>query len=259
MTPTLFYRTNGDIGEIVLNQPVKRNAISAAMWAGLQEAATAAGADANASVIVIRGEGGHFAAGADIDEFEKVYATTESARAYTRVMLDALAAVEALPKPTLAAIRGACIGGGCSIALACDFRFAAETAKIGVTPGKLGLVYSVADTRRLVAAVGESHAKDLLLTGRLVDAGEAKAMGFANRVLPDNALDAEVAAFCRDLAGVSRWSTRATKEMLRLLKTGAADDDAEAAALLVSAFTHADFGEGYRAFLEKRKPSFPTR
>jgi enoyl-CoA hydratase/carnithine racemase len=255
MTPALSYRTKGNIGEIVLNQPGKRNAISAAMWAGLQEAATAAGADSNAAVIVIRGEGDHFAAGADIDEFEKVYATTETARAYTRVMLDALAAVEALPKPTLAAIRGACVGGGCSIALACDFRFAAETAKIGVTPAKLGLVYSLADTRRLVAAVGESHAKDLLLTGRLIDAEEAKAIGFANRVLPDVAFDAEIAVFCCDLAGVSRWSTHAAKKMLRLLKAGAADDDADAAALLADGFTNPDF----RAFLEKRKPNFPTR
>jgi enoyl-CoA hydratase/carnithine racemase len=259
MTPPLSYRINGEIGEIVLNQPGKRNAISAAMWAGLHEAATAAGADPNAAVIVIRGEGGHFAAGADIDEFEKVYETAASARAYTHIMIRALAAIEALPKPTLAAIRGACVGGGCSIALACDFRFASQTAKIGVTPAKLGLVYSLADTRRLVAAVGESHAKDLLLTGRLIEADEAKAMGFANRVLKDDTLDTEVAAFCRDLADVSRWSTRATKEMLRRLKTGAADEDADAAALLAAGFTNPDFREGYRAFLEKRKPHFPTR
>ena len=252
----LIFRSGSPIGEIVLNQPQKRNAISAAMWGALKEAVAAAEADAAVKAIVIRGEGDHFAAGADISEFAKVYETAESAKAYTLSMLDALKALEGCAKPTLTQIRGACVGGGCSIALACDFRFAGASARFGVTPGKLGLVYSLADTRRLTAVAGEGGAKDLLLTGRLVGAEEALSMGLCDRLYPDDALAGEVAAFAGQIAALSQWSVRATKETLRLLKNGAVDDDPQAMQLMLAAFEGEDFKEGYQAFLEKRAPKF---
>ena len=260
MTDTpLIYRSGSPIGEIILNQPAKRNAISAAMWAQLGDAVAKAASDETVKVLVIRGEGEHFAAGADISEFAQVYETPEKAQRYTLTMLDALKALEACAKPTIAQIKGSCVGGGCSIALACDFRFAGASARFGVTPGKLGLVYSLADTRRLAATVGDGGAKDLLLTGRLIDVEEANHIGLCDRLYHDAELEGGVREFASQIASVSQWSVRATKKTLRMLKDGLADDDPQAMALMLEAFEGADFQEGYKAFLEKRKPDFPTK
>ncbi len=258
MTETLQYRPGSPIGEIILNQPSKRNAINADMWRGLGETVAKATADASVKVVVVRGQGDHFAAGADISEFEQTYATTQSAARYTQTMLDSLAALEHCPKPTIAMIRGSCVGGGCSIALACDFRFASDTARFGATPGKLGLVYSLADTRRLVQTVGVSGAKDLLFTGRLIDASEAQAMGLCDRIYRDDAVETETQAYAQSIASTSQWSARATKRTFQMLSDGVADDDEAAMKIMLEAFEGADFKEGYRAFLEKRKPKFPT-
>lgn len=248
--------SRGVVGEIVLAQPEKRNAISAAMWRDLGDAAAAAAADPDARLVVVSGEGEHFAAGADITEFERVYATAESAETYTRAMLDGLAALDRLPKPTVAAVRGACVGGGCSIASACDFRFAGASARFAVTPGKLGLVYSLADTRRLVRAAGIQGAKDLLMTGRMIGAEEAFAIGLVDRLYADENLAEGVAAFATEVRALSPWSVAATKETFRLLRDGAGDDDATAMRLMLAAFEGEDFREGWRAFLEKRPPKF---
>lgn len=260
MTETpLIYRSGSPIGEIVLNQPAKRNAISAVMWEGLKEAVAKAENDESVKVLILRGEGDHFAAGADISEFAQVYETSDKAQRYTQTMLDALKALETCAKPTIAQIKGSCVGGGCSITLACDFRFAATSARFGVTPGKLGLVYSLADTRRLASTVGEGGAKDLLLTGRLIDAEEAYQMKLCDRLFQDNVLKDETAGFAAQIASVSQWSVRATKKTLRMLKDGLADDDPKGMELMLEAFEGADFQEGYKAFLEKRKPDFPTK
>ena len=258
-TTTLIYRSRAPIGEIILNQPAKRNAISAEMWTQLAEAVAQATDDEDVKVLVIRGEGDHFAAGADISEFAQVYETTAKARRYTETMLAALQALETCVKPTIAQIKGSCVGGGCSIALACDFRFASASARFGVTPGKLGLVYSLADTRRLVAAVGVGGAKDLLLTGRLIGSEEARQMGLCDRLYDDAKLENETAGFVSQIAALSQWSARATAKTLRMLKGGLADDDPKAMSLMLEAFEGADFQEGYKAFLEKRKPDFPTK
>jgi enoyl-CoA hydratase/carnithine racemase len=254
---SLTYRKGAPFGEIILDAPKRRNAISAAMWAALADAAAEAEKDAGARVVVVRGAGGHFAAGADISEFERVYKTPADAERYTTTMLAALAALEALPKPTLALVRGACVGGGTSIALACDLRFAAPSARFGVTPGKLGLVYSLEDTRRLAAAVGAAAAKELLFSGRLVAGEEAAAIGLADRLYAEEEIDDAALAFARLVEETAPSSARATKEMFRLLKAGAADGDARASALMAASFASADFREGYRAFLEKRRPKFP--
>jgi enoyl-CoA hydratase/carnithine racemase len=259
MSPALTYLPGAPVGQIILSQPLKRNAISAAMWTALADAVAAAEQDEGAALVVIRGDGGHFASGADITEFAKVYETPQSAEQYTRVMLAGLSALENCRRPTLAAIRGACVGGGCSIALACDFRFASDNATFAITPARLGLVYSLADTRRLVGAVGAAAAKEMLFTGRTLTASEAAAIGLVSHCFADDALDEAVKAFAEALAPTSRFSIDQTKKMMSLLEQGAGDDDARAMALLVQSFSGADFAEGFRAFLDKRKPRFPTR
>lgn len=256
-TGTLCYRPGTPIGEIVLDAPKRRNAVSAAMWKRLTSAVAEAERDLGARLVVVRGEGGHFAAGADITEFERLYKATKDAERYAEIMHAGLAALERLNKPTLAVVRGACVGGGASIALACDLRFAAPSARFGVTPGKLGLVYSLGDTRRLVAAIGAASAKDLIFTGRLLSGEEAAAIGLADRLYEEEELGEAALAFARLVAETAPSSAQATKEMFRLLKEGAADGDARAKALVIAAYSSADFREGYRAFLEKRRPKFP--
>lgn len=259
MSDALLYQSGSPASEIILSQPSKRNAINAAMWRSLGDVVRQGEADTDAKVLVVRGEGDHFAAGADITEFEKTYATRDSAAAYTQTMLAGLDVLANCTKPTIAMIHGACVGGGCSIALSCDFRFAGKSARMGVTPGKLGLVYALADTRRLAATVGVSSAKDLLFTGRLVDAAEAQAMRLCDRVYLDDSLRAETLKFAQQIAETSQWSVRATKRTIEMLENDVQDASDDAMAIMLDSFSGADFREGYRAFLNKRKPNFPTK
>ncbi len=173
MTSPLYLKPGDPIGEIILDRPDKRNALSIAMWAALPGLISEACARPDIKVLIIHGgPSGSFAAGADISEFSRIYDTRDRARDSGAVIAAALAAVENCRKPILSAIEGACVGGGVSLALATDFRIAASTARLGITPARLGLVYPPSDTRRLLAAVGESVAKDLLFTGRILPADD---------------------------------------------------------------------------------------
>jgi enoyl-CoA hydratase/carnithine racemase len=246
----------GATAHLILNRPEKRNALNAAMWGAMPGLLDSALAHDTVRLLVVSGSGGSFAAGADISEFEEVYATPERAEAYSRSIAAALDGLAAFPLPTLAMIEGACVGGGCGLALACDMRFAAEGARFGITPGKLGLVYTLNDTARLVRAVGVSTAKDMLFSGRLLDAQEAFAAGLINRLVPVERLTGEVEAYASLLAATSPNSAKVTKKLIALIEAGQAEDDDATRALFLEAFTSADFQEGYRAFLDKRSPEF---
>lgn len=250
---------DGAAAHLVLNKPEKKNALSEAMWRAIPKLLAEAEADPAVRLLVVRGEGGAFAAGADISEFEEVYATAERAADYSRAIAAALDGLAAFPRPTVAAIEGACVGGGCGIALACDMRFAAHGAKFGITPGKLGLVYTLNDTRRLIDAVGVSAAKDILFTGRILASDEALSLGLIDRLTAPEALMDEVAAFTDQVAVTSAVSARITKQIIARIQAGQAEDDAETRKLFLDAFQGADFQEGYRAFLAKRKPDFKGR
>ncbi|MEM9705995.1 MAG: enoyl-CoA hydratase-related protein [Pseudomonadota bacterium] len=255
-SPLLNYQVSDALAIITLNQPEKRNAISAAMWSGIPALIEKANKDQTVEIIVIEGADGHFAAGADISEFESVYATTEKATEYTVTMLKALRVLERSAKPTIAKIRGACVGGGMSIALACDFRYADNSARLGITPSKLGLVYSADDTRRLVQTVGSGAAKRLLMTAEIISADAAEALGLVDIVVAADRLESEISGFAQAISGKSQWSVRATKRMFQHLAPG---EDKAAMALMLEAFDGPDFQEGYKAFLAKRKPDFPFR
>ncbi len=257
MTQSIRLDVNAAFAEIVLNKPEKRNALSVDMWAAIPDLVAAATNNPDVKVLIIHGgEAGAFAAGADISEFEEIYATRESAKASGDTIAAALDAVEDCPKPTLAAIDGACVGGGVSLAMACDLRVASAGSKFGVTPGKLGLVYPAGDTRRLLAAIGPSATKDILFTGRIFPAEEAKAMGLIDRLADPGEGLLEARAFAEQIAAISQWSTRATKRMIKGLQGGWNDKDPEAADLFLEGFSNEDFKDGYKAFLEKRAPNF---
>lgn len=243
------------LAEIVLNKPERRNALSVDMWAAIPGLVAEANANPEVKLILLHGG----TAGADISEFETIYATTDAARASGQHIADALNAIETSEKPVIAAIEGACVGGGVSLAMAADLRIAGADAKFGVTPGKLGLVYPAGDTRRLLAAIGPGATKDILFTGRIFSAEEAKSIGLIDRlVAPGTALDA-ARAWAGEIAAVSQWSVRAIKRMIRGLQNGWTEETEDAQALFLHGFANEDFKEGYKAFLEKRAASFTYR
>jgi enoyl-CoA hydratase/carnithine racemase len=252
----LFLTFHAAHAELTFNRPAKRNALNLDMWEGIPRILREAMANPQVRALVLNGAGGVFSAGADIAEFETTYGTAEAALANHRLMQAAMAALEDFPLPTIAMIEGPCVGGGCGLALCCDLRFAAPSARFGITPAKLGLVYGVGDTRRLVQAVGLSAAKDILFSGRLMDAIEAKALGLVDRVIPQDALESETLDYVETLAGASSFSARSTKAIMGRLREGAVIDDEASRALFASAFAGEDFKEGFAAFQEKRPPDF---
>lgn len=257
MTASIRLDFAAPLAEIVLNKPEKRNALSVDMWAAIPGLVEQAIADPDTKVLIIHGgDAGAFAAGADISEFEVTYATKDSAKAAGDAIAAALDAIEACPKPTIAAIDGACVGGGVSLAMACDLRVASTNSKFGVTPGKLGLVYPAGDTRRLLQAIGPGATKDVLFTGRIFMAAEAKEMKLVDRLADDGTGLQAAREFASNIAAISQWSTRATKQMIKGLQAGWDDAEPDAAELFLQGFSNEDFQDGYKAFLEKRAPNF---
>lgn len=254
--PAVYLDREGAVGTIHLNRPDKRNALSMAMWQALMDAVEQADADPLIKVIVVTGEGQAFAAGADIDEFKQTFTDPKAAEAVADITYRSQKRLHRNAKPTIAKIRGACVGGGCGLALCCDLRFADSTAKLGITPGKLGLIYTLADTKRLVDAVGPSKAKDILYTGRILGAEEALKIGLIDRLVAPEALDQAVADYAAEIAAASQFSARGTKQIIQMILDGVEDDTAATRQLFVDAFKGADFKEGFTAFGEKRKPKF---
>lgn len=255
--PAIYLEKDGPIGWLILNQPAKRNALSKAMWAAIPGLLENAANDKSIRVVVVRGiDQRAFAAGADISEFEAVHATPDSSQAYNRIVQTAEKQLARFEKPTIAMIQGSCVGGGCGIAVACDLRFADETARFGIPPAKLGLVYSLDDTKLVVDKIGPAKALDMLYTGRLVGAPEALQIGLIDRVLPSGEIEDETRAYCITIAENSQFTVRATKKIVRMILDGTATDTQETLKMFDEAFRGEDYVEGRTAFMEKRKAKF---
>jgi enoyl-CoA hydratase/carnithine racemase len=256
MTDGLGMAVADKVGTIMLNRPACRNAISQAMWAGLPALIGELAAAPAVRVIVIRGAGGNFSGGADIAEFGKVYASRTASAEYAAVMAGAMAAICACEKPVIAAIEGFCIGGAVGMTLCCDLSFADAAAQFAITPARLGLAYSFADTSRLVARVGAAAAKDLLFSGRRVAAPEALQMRLVDRVSATGGVAAEVAAYAQELAGNSLASIKVAKTFIARAEAGQVAEDAATLAAYLDILEQPDFQEGRRAFAGKVKPEF---
>jgi enoyl-CoA hydratase/carnithine racemase len=243
MEPQLLHGVADAVATVVIEHPVKRNAMTAAMWRTLPPLLDSLAADPAVRVLVLTGAGGTFCAGADISTLR------DSSEEAQRLAVAAEEALAAFPKPTLAAIRGYCVGGGAQLAAACDLRFAEEGALFGVTPARLGIVYPSSSTRRLTALVGPATAKYLLFSGEFIDAERALRTGLVDEVLTEGELDKRVAEFTRILASRSQLTQAAAKEFA----DGRADRDAHWAE---QARSGADTAEGVAAFLEGRQPRF---
>ncbi|RSS80919.1 enoyl-CoA hydratase/isomerase family protein [Streptomyces sp. WAC06614] len=242
MDAQLMHSVTDGVATLTLSHPAKRNAMTAAMWRALPELLAGLAADPAVRVVVLTGAGGTFCAGADISSLTG----NEDPQALAVAAEEALAA---FPKPTLAAIRGFCVGGGSQLAAACDLRFAEEGASFGVTPAKLGIVYPASSTRRLAALIGPAATKYLLFSAELIDAERALRVGLVDELLPAGELDRRVAAFTRILAERSQLTQAAAKEFTG----GRTDRDAYWAE---QARGSGDTAEGVAAFLERRAPRF---
>ena len=255
----LLYETRDGIGFVTLNRPQARNALTFPMYERLREIALAAGEDPDLRAIVITGAGEKaFAAGTDIAQFRS-FSTPQDALDYEERIDRVLVALEECPKPTIAAIAGACTGGGAAIAAACDLRIAAANARIGFPIARtLGNCLSMANYGRLAALIGPARVIDLIYTARLVEAEEAKAIGLLSEVLPDHAaLQARAAALAATIAGHAPLTLRATKEAMRRLRLAARQVEGDD--LVTMCFTSNDFREGVANFLAKRPMAWSGR
>ncbi len=254
----LRLEVEGSVATLILNRPQARNALNLAMWRALPELLADLEGRREVRALVVRGAGGHFASGADISEFDEVFADHARALAYGRLLETATAALAAFDRPVVAVIEGYCIGAGLAVALACDLRIAAATARLGAPPAKLGLIYSLADTRRLVQAVGASAAKAMLFTAALRSAPEALALGLVDEVHAVEALKAQAQARVAGLCALSPWSIRTAKAMVGRVLDGQLEDTDETRGWFADAVEGADFAEGVAAFRAKRAPEFPN-
>jgi enoyl-CoA hydratase/carnithine racemase len=251
-----FKMIEAGIGELVLSQPKKRNALNAEMWAALPDVLNTAANTKGIKTLIVRGDGDHFASGADISEFETLYATEASARKISDDIAAGFKSLAEFPHPVVAQVRGACVGGGCGLSLCCDLRFADTTSKFAITPAKLGLVYPFSDIQRLIETVGVSNAKDILFSARIMHAEEALNIGLINRLLAPEELEQHVLDYARGLTALSKQSAITTKKMFTAHFKGQRQETIESEAWFLEGFSSRDFQEGYKAFLEKRKPDF---
>ncbi len=233
---------------VTISNPAKRNAMTTGMWRELPLLLDRLAADPAVRVLVLTGAAGTFCAGADIAGLRD-----QPDPGTTAVVAEE--ALAAFPKPTIAVIRGTCVGGGCQLAVACDLRFAAYGARFGVPPAKLGIVYPASTTRRLAALVGPSSAKYLLFSAELIDAERALRTGLIDELLPDDALDARVAAFTATLAARSQLTQTAAKEFIDVPSHLPLPGD-RIAHWERQVRDSGEGAEGMTAFLERREPKF---
>ena len=258
-TDDLIYEVRDGVGWIIFNRPKARNALTFAMYEGTAEICRNAGTGEEVAAIVICGAGDKaFAAGTDISQF-KDFSSAEDAFSYEENGNRMMADIERCPVPTIAAIHGACTGGGAAVAASCDIRLTAADLKFGFPIARtLGNCLSNENLRRLSWLVGPARVSEMLLTARLVGAEEAKAIGLVSEVLPDrDKVMARAAALAETLKTHAPITMRVTKEALRRLRSsGAVPEDRD---LIEAAYTSADFREGMSAFLEKRRPNWKNR
>lgn len=245
----------GTVARISIQRPEKRNALATRHWAAV-EAALDSIAHSAAQVVVLSGSPGAFSAGADIEELGGLLNSPEAFAANNAQVQRTQLKLQRLPQTTLAVIDGVCVGGGLGLALACDLRLASQRSRFAITPAKLGLVYSPDDSRRLVNAVGMARARELLLTGRLLDAATALQWGLVNEVTEADALIAAEASLLQSLLSTSGQARGGIKQVLGHLGGDAAIGLAQAEAAFHRAFASDDFAEGANAFMEKRAPAF---
>jgi enoyl-CoA hydratase len=252
----LLVETRGAVGIVTLNRPKALNALNTALIDELNQAIAGFEADDAVGAIVLTGSEKAFAAGADIKEMQ----SRSYVDAYLGDFLTSWDKLAACRKPVIAAVSGYALGGGCELAMMCDFIIAADTAKFGQPEIQLGVMPGAGGTQRLTRAVGKSKAMDMILTGRMMDAEEAERAGLVSRIVPAADLLAEAVKVAGKIAGMSRPSALMAKESVnRAYETTLAEGVRFERRLFQSMFATEDQKEGMTAFVEKRQPAFRNR
>jgi enoyl-CoA hydratase/carnithine racemase len=261
VTPGFVHVTaTGEFATVTLDSPGKLNAISESMWQALARTFAATVHEPHLRAVVIRGAGHNFAAGADIDEFERVRGDAASGRRYhLETIANALEAIAACPVPVLAAIEGVCVGGGLEVAVACDLRLAADGARLGAPVGRIGFPLALPELVPLLRLVGPGVASELLLEGRLLDAEEAAARGLVTRVVPGARFEDEVQHCLTRIAAGSPRAARENKANLRRLAANGGRYTEHELDESFGFLESEDYREGVAAFVGKRTAKFSGR
>lgn len=261
LTEKLLAIKEGHIGWIVFNNPEKHNAVSMDMWQSVPMAFDAFNSDPDIRVIILKGAGEKaFVSGADISQFKERRSSPEAVAEYNAASDNASEAIRSSPKPTIAMVRGYCIGGGAATATNCDMRIASDDAKFGVPAGKLGLGYRYSGVKRLTDLVGPQFTAEIFFTARQFNAQEALTMGLVNRVVPAAELERYVRDYAETIARNAPLTLAAIKRAL--IEYGKDDRERDLALcdkMVNDCFASADYKEGQTAFMEKRKPVFSGR
>ena len=254
----LVVERRGAVGWIVFDQPAKRNAINGAMWRGIPEAMARFDADREVRCVALRGAGTEaFSAGADISEFEANRSQQSAVAEYDGLLDKVLHSIQGSRKPSLAMIHGFCMGGGLEVALACDLRYCGAGAQFGIPAAKLGLAYNIEGHKRLLETVGHARAREIMFLGKRYSAQQALAMGLVHEVLDDSMLEKHVTDVLEILSGNAPLAIANSKTIIEeFVKSSGAPDVARMEAAIERCAKSADYKEGRRAFMEKRKPAF---
>ncbi len=245
------------IARIELNRAEKHNALTQSMWEDIITACDIVGSKKSVRVLIISGAGEKaFSAGADIEELRLIIEDSHRLTQNNKVVQLAQQKLESLPCTTIAQINGVCMGGGLGLALACDFRVCADNAQFAITPAKLGLLYSIEDTRRLVNIVGVARAKEMLYLGKPLNATIADQIGLVNQVTSQDSLIQICNELATEIKSVSGYSVTGMKKTIGYLTGSLKNDETHIRGLFDQAFTEADFIEGSQAFLQKRPAKF---
>ena len=257
-TDKMLSRKEGGVGYLTFNNPERHNAVSLEMWEAASGILADFAADKAIRVVVLTGAGGKaFVSGADISKFESERSNKENIDRYNVAVDKANTAVYEFPKPTIAMIRGYCIGGGVGLALCCDLRICSDNSKFGVPAAKLGLGYGFTGIKKLVDVVGPSFAKEIFYTARQFTAPEALAMGLVNRMLPEGELEKYVKEYADTISGNAPMTVDAVKFIVgEVVKPESKRNMQKCADLVAACFASKDYIEGRKAFMEKRKPAF---
>ena len=255
---SLVVEKKGAIGWIVFNQPQKRNAINGAMWRGIPAAMKQFDADTDVRCVAFRGAGSEaFSAGADISEFQKIRAERQSVSQYDGLLDEVLHSIQDSRKPSLAMIHGFCMGGGLEVALACDLRYCGKSAQFAIPAAKLGLAYNVEGHKRLLETVGHARAREIMFLGGRYDAAQGLAMGLVHRVVADAQLEELVNSVLKILCENAPLAIANSKTIIEeYVKATGLPDQKVMDAAIDRAARSADYEEGRKAFMEKRKPRF---
>jgi len=249
------------VGVITFNNPEKRNAMSLDMWEGLGSALVELRDDPEVRIVIMVGAGDKaFVSGADISQFEKTRHNAEASEEYSKKSAAQRALLADYPKPTIASIRGFCLGGGMQVAMLADIRFASENSQFGIPAAKLGIAYGYDGLKHLVSLVGPSWARLIMYTGMRIDSAEALRIGLVDRVVPDTELWNATSEIARTISGNAPLAIKAAKiTIAQILKDPDKRDMDAIKQIGTACMDSEDFREGRRAFMEKRKPQFKGR